>query len=324
MITVKAPTRIDLAGGTLDIWPLSVLFAPSASINAAIDLNASIEARRTKGRGVVIKNANTGEAVKYSPKTAENKKSLFDRALDFAPVNGWEFSATSSVPPGSGLGGSSSMLIAFLRILDEIRGCGTSDGDVLEVAKNIEARHLGIPTGAQDYVAALNGGVNALIHAKEGSEHRRLKVNPEELQSRVVLAYSGVSRVSGAPNWLMLKKAVEKDAKTVRAFEKIAANSLEILSALANGRYSRVGGLVDAESAQRGLLGRGVITPLLKTAFAVAAKNGGHPKVCGAGGGGCFIVWCEPSRKGLITSALVESGLRTLDFKVAPAARKPA
>jgi len=323
MITVKTPTRIDLAGGTLDIWPLSAMFAPSVSVNAAIDLYATIEARKTrKSRDVLIKNVNTGAVVKYSKNTPEAKKTLFHRALDIIPLEGWEFSATSTSPAGAGLGGSSSMLVAFLRTLDKICGCGMTDGDILDTAKNIEARHLGIPTGVQDYVAALNGGVNAVLNNKHGQESRALPVNPDEVERRVVLVYSGVSRVSGAPNWSMMKKAVEKDAKTTDAFERIARNSLDVMSALLDGKYSKVGRLVDVESTQRELLGRGVITPVLRKAFSLAVKNGGHPKVCGAGGGGCFLVWCDPDKKKSITTSLRESGLRVLDFKVAPENQK--
>lgn len=317
MITEKAPTRIDLAGGTLDIWPLSVMFAPSASINVAIDLYAVVEARENAKLGAPVITTGDGKITIYSPKTAEKKKTLFHRALDFIPVSGWEFSIKSSSPPGAGLGGSSSMLIAFLRALNRISGADFSIEEIMDAAKNMEARHLGIPTGLQDYVAALNGGVNALVNLKETRECRPLGISAVDVEKRVVLAYSGESRNSGVPNWLMFKRAVEREKATVSAFEKIAKNSLDVLSAITEGRLGRVGGLIDKEEKQRELLGRGVVTPAMRRVFAKVKKRGGHPKVCGAGGGGCFLVWCEPSRKDGIISTLEESGMRRLDFRVA-------
>lgn len=324
MITVKAPTRIDLAGGTLDIWPLSVMFAPSVSINAAIDLYATVTARKTGRKGgAVIRSRQLGKAILYSPNTPEEKKTLFHRALDFMPADGWEFEAETMSPAGAGLGGSSALLIAFLRTLTAIRGMEEEKELTLETAKNIEARHLGIPTGVQDYVAALVGGVNAVLNLREGQVYENVDLPAAELERRIVLVYSGESRISGTPNWSMLKKAVEKDRATVSAFSAIAKNSTALLRTLSNGNWDKVGRHIDAESAHREKLAKGIITPALKKAFAAAKRAGGHPKVCGAGGGGCFIVWCTPSRRDAVAEAMTGRGLRVLPFKLAPLMTAP-
>lgn len=316
-ITAKAPTRIDLCGGTLDIWPLSVLFAPAMSVNAAISLYATVTATKTKKKGAVIHARHLGATIAYDPATPEKKKTLFHRALDFIPVEGWHFEADCLSPAGAGLGGSSSLLIAFLKTLTKINNLKMADGDLLDVAKNIEARHLGIPTGVQDYVAALSGGVNGVLNLNEGQTYERLEVPAAELEQRIVLVYSGQSRVSGVPNWLMLKKAVERDTVTRAAFTAIAKNSLALSATLLDGLYNHVGKLIDVESAMREKLGKGIITPKLRSAFALAKKNGGHPKVCGAGGGGCFIVWCAPEKKPAIAAAMSKAGMRVLDFTLA-------
>jgi D-glycero-alpha-D-manno-heptose-7-phosphate kinase len=318
MIKEKTPTRIDLAGGTLDIWPLSVMFAPSVSINAAIDLYATVEARETPGLETPVIKTGDGKIIVYSADTPEKKKTLFHRALDFVPVGGWEFTVRTDSPTGAGLGGSSSMLIAFLRAANRIKGGLLSNREILDAAKNIEARHLGIPTGVQDYIAAINGGVNAIIHEKEFRECRMLDPKPGELERRVVLAYSGASRNSGTPNWNMIKKAVEKDKKTTDAFWKIAGNSLDILYALAGEKFDAIGRLIDKESKQREKLARGIVTPAIKKVFSAVSKKGGHPKVCGAGGGGCFLVWCQPDDKAAVKKIVENAGMKTLDFKVAP------
>lgn len=316
-ITAKAPTRIDLCGGTLDIWPLSAMFAPAMSINAAISLYATVTATKTEKEGTVINARHLGAAITYDPATPEKKKTLFHRALDFLPAEGWHFEADTLSPAGAGLGGSSSLLIAFLKTLAKINNLKMSDGDLLDVAKNLEARHLGIPTGVQDYVAALSGGVNGVLNLHEGQTYERLDVPAAELERRVVLVYSGQSRVSGVPNWLMLKKAVEQDAVTRAAFTAIAKNSLALSTTLLNGDYNHVGKLIDVESAMREKLGKGIITPKLRRAFTIAKTNGGHPKVCGAGGGGCFIIWCAPEKKPAVAASMTKAGMRVLDFSVA-------
>ncbi len=317
MITVKAPTRIDIAGGTLDIWPLSVMFAPAVSVNVAIGLFATVQAEQSGKKGTAISAKHLRTKIRYSPHAPEKEKTLFHRALDFLPAEGWNFTVDCLSPSGAGLGGSSSLLIAFLRALNAINGTRMPDEALLDAAKNIEARHLGIPTGVQDYVAALNGGVNAVVNAKEGQWYEKLDVAQAEIERRVVLAYSGESRISGVPNWQMMKNAVEGKKQAVTAFAKIAANSLEVRDALLDGEFRAVGKLIDAESAQRELLGRGVVTPVLRKAFAAMKKNGGHPKVCGAGGGGCFLAWCEPEDKSKIAKAAVALGMHVLDFHIA-------
>lgn len=315
-ITAKAPTRIDLCGGTLDIWPLSVMFAPAISVNAATSLYATVTAAKSGKKGAIIHAPHLGTVITYDPATPEKKKTLFHRALDFIPAEGWHFEADCLSPAGAGLGGSSALLIAFLKTLAKINNLKMADGDLLDAAKNIEARHLGIPTGVQDYVAALSGGVNGVLNLHEKQTYERLDVPAAELERRVVLVYSGQSRVSGVPNWLMLKKAVEQDAVTRAAFTAIAKNSLELSAMLLEGFYDRIGKLIDVESAMREKLGKGIITPKLRRAFAIAKKNGGHPKVCGAGGGGCFIVWCAPEKKPVIAAAMAKTGMRVLDFTV--------
>ncbi len=316
MITVTAPTRIDLAGGTLDIWPLSAQFAPAVCINAAINLSATVEAVKTESaNGVLINVAHLGKTIQYVKAAPERYKTLFHRALDSFPVEGWEFSVKSLAPAGSGLGGSSAVLIAFLRALFKIRGENPSRDSIIEFAKNIEARHIGIPTGTQDYIASLYGGINVLRMQSHTAVHEKLKIDRCELERRIVLAYSGSSRLSARANWLMFKKAVEK--KTEKIFQKIAENSLEVERALTAGDFAGAGPLLYAENRLRERLGASVIPAGLRRTFAAVRKKGGFPKICGAGGGGCFIVWCEPAQKPAIAELLENRSARLLPFRIA-------
>lgn len=314
---VKAPTRIDLAGGTLDIWPLSVIFAPAVCVNVAIDLYAQIRAERGKETdGIIIQTKGSGRPVSYPRKIAEGKKNLFDRTLEHLPLSGYRLSVDYQSPKGAGLGGSSALLIAFIRTLCLLGRKKMSDMEMLRLAQNIEARHLGIPTGVQDYIAALNGGVNAVENGIGGLAVERLKVKPLEIQKRVMLVYSGKSRVSGDFNWLKIKKALNGDRLTCRIFAKIAENSLKVRDALENGRFSEAGALIGDENRMREKLGSRVVPARLKKIFAKIRRLGGHPKICGAGGGGCFIVWCEQEFRDDIASLILKSGMEPLDYSV--------
>jgi len=316
MITITAPTRIDLAGGTLDIRPLSALFAPAVCINLAINLSATVTAVKTvNANGVLINAAHLGRKIRYGKSTPERYKTLFHRALDVFPVEGWEFSVKSLAPAGSGLGGSSAVLIAFLRALFRIRGENPNRNSILEFAKNIEAQHIGIPTGTQDYIAALYGGINILRMKPHTAVHEKLKIDRREPEQRIVLAYSGSSRLSAQANWFMFKKAIEK--KTEKIFRGIADNSLEVERALTAGDFSGIGPLLDRENRLRERLGPAVIPAGLKRTFSAVRKQGGFPKICGAGGGGCFIVWCEPAQKPAIEELLENRGARLLPFRLA-------
>jgi len=317
MVIVKAPTRIDLAGGTLDIWPLSVIFSPAVCVNAAIDLYAQVTAeRREEINGIVIQTKDSGRPVGYPRKIPEGKKNLFDRALEYLPLSGYLLTVDCQSPRGAGLGGSSALLIALIRTLCLLGRRKMSDMEMLRLAQNMEARHLGIPTGVQDYVAALNGGVNVVENGIGGLAVERLKLKPIEIQKRVMLVYSGVSRVSGDFNWLKIKKALDGDRLTCSIFSKIAENSLKLRDALEKGNYPEAGALMGDENRLREKLGSRIVPARLKKIFAKIRRLGGHPKICGAGGGGCFIVWCEQDLRGDIASLVVRSGMEPLDYRI--------
>ncbi len=314
-IIVKAPTRIDIAGGTLDIQPLSAVFAPSVCVNVAVNLYATVSAvKGKKGRAVVHSSA-LGRTIVYS-KVPEKSKTLFHRLLDIYPADGWEFTVDTLSPAGAGLGGSSAMLIAFIKAVLKATGRRVGKMEVLEIAKNIEARHLGIPTGVQDYLAALNGGLNVIESTTAGFVYGRPKLDGSEIEKRVLLFYSGKSRISGDANWAMFKKALDGDKAMVNVFRGIARNSLKVLEALEKNSWSKVGACLLKENGLREKLGRLVVPPSLAKIFKSTQKLGGYSKICGAGGGGCFIVWCGPKKREAIKTFMREKGMTHLDFKV--------
>ena len=319
MVTIKAPTRIDIAGGTLDIWPLSLLHEEAVCVNSAIDLFAVVSAKRLEGdEGVIVETIRPRKTIRYPRKIPEGRKSLFDRLLERFPVSGWHITVDCSSPAGAGLGGSSALMIALIRTLCEITGRKMSRTEMLRLAQNIEAKHLGIPTGVQDYIASLYGGVRAVKNGIEGLSSERLKIKAPELEKRTALVYSGKSRISGDANWTMIKRALDGHQTTRKAFAKIAENSVKVKEALESGRFDDVGPLVDCENRWREKLGPKVVPARIKKVFEALRRSGAYPKVCGAGGGGCFMVWCEPGKKGEALRLAEKFGMKALDFRIVP------
>ena len=282
-----------------------------------ISLYATVKAKRVSGsKGVTVNARDLGKTFILKKNVDERSKTLFHRAYDFFPdfPGGWEIVADCMSPAGAGLGGSSSLLIAVIKTFCGITGQRMNKLQMLELAKNIEARHLGIPTGTQDYIAALQGGVSAVVMDSGGMSYQKLDVDSRELAGRLVLAYSGQSRISGKSNWIMFKRGIEGDLAIRKIFTEIAANSLDMQDALLAKRWKKVGVLMDRENRIREKFGPSVIPPKLGKMFHALRGLGTHPKICGAGGGGCFAVFGDPGKRGKIESLIRDGGMMPLKF----------
>ena len=315
----SAPTRIDLAGGTIDIWPLYLFHPPAVTINAAISLRAhcTIESR-TDGR-VVLVSEDTGERVDAESAVAlgVDTLSLVARLVKHFNAGGLTLTTRSDSPVGAGIAGSSTLNIALIAALAAFTGQAMPDDDMLELAKNIEAQVIDVPTGVQDYRPALYGGVSAVELSVTGVRRVAMHVDPQELASRVVLAYTGATRNSGINNWDMMKRHIDGDTKVVDAFSRIAEIARQMRGTLEQGDWVATGAALAAEWDNRKRLAPGVTTPaiddLLARAMAAGAWAG---KVCGAGGGGCLFCLTPPEKHAAVSAALSHGGSRVLPFTI--------
>ena len=166
MIKSSAPTRIDLAGGTLDIWPLHLFFGNAPTINAAIDLYATVEITPRKDKRIVLRSQDLKLEDAFSSVNTlpENHPlELLIRTVKFyAPKSGLEISTNCQAPQGSGIGGSSALNIALHGALNKFMGKNYSKQEIIEIARNIETQIIGVPAGSQDYFPAIYG--LSLIH----------------------------------------------------------------------------------------------------------------------------------------------------------------
>jgi D-glycero-alpha-D-manno-heptose-7-phosphate kinase len=320
-INCSAPTRIDLAGGTIDIWPLYLFHQPAVTINAAISLRAHCTiAPRDDGR-VVLASDDTGERVEAErPSTlGVDVLPLLARLVKHFDARGLTLTTRSDSPVGAGIAGSSALNIAVISALAAFTGRAMTDEERLELAKNVEAQVINVPTGVQDYRPALYGGISAVELSVTGVSRVPLAIDPAALAARVVLAYTGATRNSGINNWDMMKRHIDGEPAVVAAFDKIAVIARQMRGTLERGDWAATGEALAAEWENRKQLAPGVTTPVIDGLLA-RAKNAGAlaGKVCGAGGGGCLFCLVPPDRHAAVSAALAEGGARLLPFTIEP------
>ena len=321
-VVATAPSRIDLAGGTLDIWPLSVIVPGALTVNVAIELRAVATVEGSNdGRVRIVSRDRRRRVTRKLPLAvdrADGPLSLLERLVAaFDPGCGMRLVTHATAPAGAGLGGSSTLGVAVGAALNRWSGGGLRSRELLRRVMNLETRELGVPTGEQDYLAAIHGGLAAYHHDADGTRRERLAI-PPELDGRLVLAYTGEPRRSGLSNWEMFRRFVDGEAVTVRRMHEIARIARELAAALRAGDLEDVGRLIGEEGRLRYRLAPSVGTPALRAAGRAARRAGAlGVKVCGAGGGGCLVAFARDGRRDAVAAAIERTGASVLQTRIA-------
>jgi D-glycero-alpha-D-manno-heptose-7-phosphate kinase len=320
LIESSAPTRIDLAGGTLDIWPLYLFHERAQTLNAAISLRARCSIRPRADKRIAIYSEDTGaraEANHWSELRENHDLKLLGRLLHYFQAEGLELRTRCESPVGAGIAGSSALNIAVCGALSAWCERPLSDDLLLQIAQNVEAQVIDVPTGVQDYRPALFGGISAVELNVDGVRRVAIDVDPAELQARIVLAYTNASRNSGINNWDMTKRHIDGDREVQARFGRIRDVAGAMRDALERRDWTAVGEHVADEWDNRKRLAPGVTTPAIDAMLHAAVEAGAAGgKVCGAGGGGCLFCIGEPDRLPAIRKALADNGARILDFRI--------
>ncbi|MDH5757756.1 MAG: hypothetical protein OEZ55_13945 [Nitrospinota bacterium] len=322
-VKAAAPARIDLAGGTLDIWPLNLMFPSATTVNMAVSLMArATVCQRDDGQiAFISQDQNTQSSFpSLAALRHDHKLGLVSRLVQFflKDEGGVTITTSCDAPAGSGLGGSSALNIALCRALATYSGQQRSKGAILDVAKDVEAAHLGIPTGLQDYLAALHGGANVFRFPPGGVERVKIAAPmAARLEERISLFYSGAARASGINNWRMFSLVMEKDKRTLRLFGQIAQCATMAAAALLAGDMESYETAVKEEWVARRKLFPGISTPEIDRAIAAGKRAGATAaRICGAGGGGCFFLVSAPEDRKRVEHAAEATGARRLDYKL--------
>ena len=319
-VHASAPTRVDLAGGTLDIWPLYLLHENVQTLNAAITIRAECRLTPNADGRLRIIAEDTGARVDvahWSELGESRAARLVARILRFFRAEGLTVSTRSAAPVGAGLAGSSALNIALCAALARRQDRRLAGESLIELALNLEAQVLGVPTGAQDYRPATYGGIAALEMGPAGVTRTPLHVDTEALESRIVLVYTEQSRDSGINNWEVTKRRIDGDPAITSLFNEIRDVALGMRQALETARWDDVARHLALEWDLRKRLAPGVTTARMDALIRRGRQAGADAaKVCGAGGGGCLVFLTPPDRADAVRGALAEAGARVLDCRI--------
>lgn len=316
-VLVRAPVRADLAGGTLDLWPLYLFHPGSRTVNVAISFYAESEVSETGDGAIEILLSDSQYRKRYeslSEMAADPKASLLHRALEHFKLNGIRIVTRTDAPRGSGLGGSSALAVTLVRALSELAGAPVEGDQLIGVVRDLETRLLGVPAGIQDYYPPVYGGLGAL-HLEPGQPVRHaLSTNIHDLAAHMVMHYTGVAHFSGTNNWEMYKRQIDGEPEVNKGLRRIAEVSVEMEKALQASNFAAAGEALEQEWQARKALIQGISTPEIEAAIEAAKKAGAWAgKVCGAGGGGCIVFLLPSERRKAVVDALGQVPGRVLD-----------
>src|SRR5262252_2594218 len=252
-IIAQAPCRADLAGGTIDLWPLYLFHPGALTLNFAVNILTTCRITPLTGKRIHLRSLDTRKEQEFPSFEALRKSHRFPLPLAarllqfFAPKEGLLIETDSESPAGAGISGSSALMIATTAALARFTDRNLTLEQMRVIAQNVEAQIIQVPTGCQDYYPALYGGVSAIHLDADGIHREAVPIMPEEIESRFVLAYTGAPRQSGINNWEVFKAHINGDKRVHRHFERIAGIARAMHHALLRGDWNDVGRLLREE-----------------------------------------------------------------------------
>jgi D-glycero-alpha-D-manno-heptose-7-phosphate kinase len=324
-IESKAPTRVDLAGGTLDIWPIYLFHPGAVTVNAAISRYARCvieqHPRNNNRIRLVSRDTQKEESFRSFAELAKGKRYrlplLAEIAKFFQPDGGFTLTTDSEAPAGAGIGGSSAMAVAICAALDRFTAAGKSKRDWIHISRDAEAIVIKVPTGTQDHYPPAYGGAAAIELPPGGERRTELRVDLTELERRLVLCYTGKPRKSAVNNWDVFQKQINGNTKVHRNLERISEIAQQLRGALEESNWPEAGRLMREEWSFRKknlpTISTKVIDDIIRGAFRRGALAG---KVCGAGGGGCVVLLIDPDARPEVEGAVIQAGGQLLPMRI--------
>ena len=313
-----------MAGGTIDIWPLYLFHTAPVTVNFAVDRYASCVLETRADARITLRSRDLNGFEEFRSLAALRAARRYKLPLSahvvryFAPATGLDLVTDSEAPAGAGISGSSTLIIALAAAFNKLTHAGHKLAKLREIAQNIEARIIRVPTGCQDYYPAMYGGVSAIELTEAGVVRMPVAVDPEDLNERLVLAYTGVPRNSGINNWEVMKAHIDGDRAVHRNFDRIAQIACGMRQALEKADWEEVARLLRQEWANRKKNAPGITTPLIDRLVQMTRRAGAvGAKVCGAGGGGCVFFLVERGAKPRVSEAIRKEGATVLPVRVA-------
>jgi D-glycero-alpha-D-manno-heptose-7-phosphate kinase len=328
-VTASAPTRVDFAGGTLDIYPLYLFFNGGKTINAAIDLDAKVWLTGRTDDRIVIRSRDTGATLDWDGPAdslpGDGPLALITRVLRYYRPAGGLTVETQLLPPhGSGLGASSALFVALSHaVLAYIDPTKPRDPErIIRLSNVLEAQLMGLPAGMQDYYPPTYGGLCAVHYDLEGVWVEALDPDGSllpELQHNLIVSYTNITHHSGTTNWSYMRNFFDGVASTREALGHIKQVAEGFYSAFKARDLREIGRLLDEEWQLRRGLSDEVTTPAIDTMMIATRQAGAWAnKLCGAGGGGCMLTLAPPEAHTAVIAALEATGATHLNAHLVP------
>jgi D-glycero-alpha-D-manno-heptose-7-phosphate kinase len=324
-IESKAPTRVDLAGGTLDIWPLYLFHPGALTLNAAISRYAycTLESHAANDSRIKLVSLDTKRSESFASFAALTKTKLYklpllaEIAKFFRPEGGFTLTTNSEAPAGAGIGGSSAMAVAICAALDRYTGAGKSKVDWIHISRDAEAIVIQVPTGTQDHYPPAFGGAAAIELTPGGERRIELRLNLDELEKRLLVCYTGKPRQSGINNWEVFKAHIDGKKSVQKNIELISQVAQKMRIAIEAGDWRETGRLMHEEWTFRRRNLPTISTKTIDRIIDSSRKKGALAgKVCGAGGGGCVVLLIEPDARAKVEKAVSDAGGQILPMEI--------
>lgn len=321
MLITRAPVRISFAGGGTDL-PAYYERYGGAVLSTSIDKYFYVMMNVTRNEELQITSSDYRTFYRHNREESlecDGALGLPRAILSYFGISrGVHMFLASEVPPGTGLGSSSSVAVAVIKAVSTACGLNLSRKEIAELACTIEIEKMKMPIGKQDQYAAAFGGLNYFTFASEGIEVEPIRVQQEILEGfrdRLLLFYTGAARDSGSILSEQTKNSSGNDATVISALHAVKTMAADARRMLERGQLLEIGALLHESWQHKRRFASGVTKPYIDEAYELArAKGAIGGKLTGAGGGGFMMLYCEPRRQPAVTEALERLGLKRMDF----------
>lgn len=329
LIRSRAPLRIGLAGGGTDVSPYCDNFG-GVVLNATVNMYANCTIEPTNDGKVIFDAVDRNERFECEATNFIEiddflplHKGVYNRVVkDFNNGNPLSFKMTtySDAPAGSGLGTSSTVVVSILKAFEEWLKLPLGEYDLARLAYEIERKDLSLSGGKQDQYAATFGGFNFI----EFYDNDRVIVNPlriknwirTELESSIILYYTGQSRDSAKIIDEQIKNTIDKKSSSIEAMHELKKSAYIMKEAVLRGEFGKFAECLIIGWEAKKKTASVISNPKIEESYDLIMRNGGlAAKVSGAGGGGFMMVYCNPIKRTNLINVLNKTDGKVMEIQ---------
>ncbi len=324
IIRSRAPLRLGLAGGGTDVAPYSDIYG-GAILNLTISLYAYANIQLLPNAIVQLYSIDQKQEENFTLhdsipiKEGKDNLKLLKGVINYIQKHigqfpcGFQLCTFVDAPAGSGLGTSSTLVVAILGAFVEWLKLPWGDYDIAHYAYTIEREYLALSGGKQDQYAATFGGVNFMeFYAQDKVIVNPLRIRYEyihELENNLLLYYTSTSRESAKIIEEQKKNVIEKNEKSIEAMHQLKEQAKRMKEVLLKGQIDEIGAILDFGFQEKRKIAHSISNPYIEHLYEVAKKAGASGgKISGAGGGGYMFFYCPKNTKYQVQEALKKEG----------------